>query len=58
LSESKSFHRGHFTSVVQHLNSVFVLRVRNFLCNGPLNCCACLAINVSKLYAEGDEIMK
>jgi hypothetical protein len=46
------------TFSVRHLNSVFMLRVRNFLHDGPLNRCACLTINVHKLYTEGDEIIK
>jgi hypothetical protein len=36
-------------SSVRQLNAVFVLRVRNFLRDGPLNRCACLTINVYKL---------
>jgi hypothetical protein len=43
---------------VRHLNAVFVLRVRNFSRDSPLNRCACLTINVYKLCTEGDEIMQ
>jgi len=46
------------TSSVRHLNSVFVLRVRNFIHDGPLSRCVCLTINVYKLCTEGDEIIK
>jgi hypothetical protein len=49
---------GSLTFIVQHLNSVFVLRVQNILRDGPLNRCACLTMYVYKLYPEGDEIMK
>ena len=37
------------TFSVRHLNPVFVLRVWNFLRDGPLNHCVCLTINVYKL---------
>jgi hypothetical protein len=46
------------TFIVRHLNSVFMLRVRNFFRNGPLNHGACLTINVYKLRTKGDEIRK
>jgi hypothetical protein len=36
------------TFSVRHLNAVFMLRVGNFLRDGPLNRCACLT-NVYKL---------
>ena len=34
------------TLIVRKFNSVFLLQVRNFLSDGPLNICACLTINV------------
>jgi len=34
--------------ILRHLNSVFMLRGRNFLRKGPLNRCPCLTINVCK----------
>jgi hypothetical protein len=43
---------------VQHLNSVFELRVQNSLRECPLNRCGCLTINVYKLWTKGDDIMK
>jgi len=36
----------NLTFIVWHLNSVFMLRVWNFLRDGPLNRRACLTINV------------
>jgi hypothetical protein len=40
------------TFSVWHLNAVFVLSVRNFLRDGPLNRCECLTINVYKSMSQ------
>ena len=48
----------YLTFIVWHLNSVFVLRVWNFLCDGPLNRCMCLTMNFYKSCTKGDEILK
>ena len=45
------------TFIVRHLNSVFMLRVQNFLRDAS-NRGAHLTINVYKLRTEGDEIMQ
>ena len=44
--------------IIWTFNSFFVLIVRNFLCDGPLNRYTCLAINIYIFWTTDNEIMQ